>query len=458
MKHLINYSIAFSSMIALLITFLSLGVLILFLNLFQDKNIVHSVPTEQCNMETCIQPTVNDQNLKVELVTTDLNAPTNMVFLGNNDLLVLERYTGKVKRIINDTVQAEPLLDVNVANGPERGLLGITVSKQESKGGKDTIFVFLYYTETKSKDGEDLQGEGLLGNRLYRFELVDNKLINPKLLIDLPVTPGPNHNGGSVAIGPDNNVYLSIGDLDNVTDRPRPNTKTQNVKDGEEPNGSGGILRITQNGEVVDKGILGNSYPLNLYYGYGLRNSFGITFDPITGKLWDTENGPNYGDEINLVEPGFNGGWKKVQGIWQPLRENNGNIGKELDDHPQDLENFNGKGKYSDPEFIWKDRYGPTGLKFLDSSKLGKKYENDLFVGDVHKGNVYHFELNKDRTGFSLAGPLSDRIANNTEELKEIIFAQGFGVITDIEIGDDGYLYILSYVDRSIYRIVPNVP
>jgi|SRR6187551_3160721 aldose sugar dehydrogenase len=443
-----------SPVIGLLIAFLSLGVLVLLLSLFPDNNVVHSVPAEQCDMDVCIQPTVNDQNLKVELVTTDLNAPTNMVFLGNNDLLVLERYTGKVKRIINDTVQAEPLLDVNVANGPERGLLGITVSKQESRGGKEIIYVFLYYTETKSKDGEDLQGGGVLGNRLYRFELADNKLINPKLLLDLPATPGPNHNGGSIAIGPDNNVYLTIGDLDNVTDSPRPNTKTQNVKDGGEPNGSGGILRITQDGKVVEKGILGNKYPLNLYFGYGLRNSFGITFDPITGKLWDTENGPNYGDEINLVEPGYNGGWKKVQGIWQPLR-GGGNIGKELDNLPEILVNFNGKGKYSDPEFIWKNRYGPTGLKFLDSSKLGKKYENDLFVGDVHKGNLYHFELNKNRTGFSLTGPLADKIANSTEELKEIIFAEGLGVITDIEVGNDGYLYILSYVDRSIYRIVP---
>jgi glucose/arabinose dehydrogenase len=437
-----------------LLIILSLVVSVLFLYLFIEYDIIHSLHAKECNSETCIQPTVRDQNLTVELVNDDLNAPTNMAFLDNNEIIVLERYTGKIKRIINNTLEPEPLLDVNVANGPERGLLGVAISKHESNDGKDTMYVFVYYTETKSKDGEDLQGGSILGNRLYRFELVNDKLINPKLLLDLPATPGPNHNGGSIALGHDNNVYLSIGDLDNVTDRPRPNTKSQNVKDGEEPNGSGGILRITQNGEVVDKGILGNSYPLNLYYGYGLRNSFGITFDPITGKLWDTENGPNYGDEINLVEPGFNGGWKKVQGIWQPLR---GGIGKELGDHPEDLENFNGKGKYSQPEFIWKNRYGPTALKFLDSSILGKKYENDLFVGDVHQGNIYHFELNKDRTGFSLSGPLSDRIANNTEELKEIIFAQGFGVITDIEIGDDGYLYILSYVDRSVYRIVPKV-
>ena len=56
---------------------------------------------------------------------------------------------------------------------------------------------------------------------------------------------------------------------------------------------------------------------ISKYYAYGIRNSFGLDFDPITGKLWDTENGPTFGDEINLVEPGFNSGWNKIQGIWK---------------------------------------------------------------------------------------------------------------------------------------------
>src|SRR4249919_195877 len=146
------------------------------LNLFLLSNAVYGLLSKDCSVEVCIQPIVRDPNLKVELVVTGLKAPSNMAFLNNNDILYLERYSGKVNRIINDTVQPEPLLDVNVANGPERGLLGITVSKQESKGGKETIYVFLYYTETKSKDGEDLQGGGVLGNRLYRYELAGNKL------------------------------------------------------------------------------------------------------------------------------------------------------------------------------------------------------------------------------------------------------------------------------------------
>ena len=77
--------------------------------------------------------------------------------------------------------------------------------------------------------------------------------------------------------------------------------------------GRAGILRVTQDGRPVGHGILGPDDPLNKYYAYGIRNSFGIDFDPLTGNLWDTENGPDYGDEINLVRPGFNSGWKVVQ-------------------------------------------------------------------------------------------------------------------------------------------------
>lgn len=402
---------------------------------------VFGVVPKDCKVEACSQPTIKDANLKAELIATGLNAPSNMAFL-DGDILYLERYSGKVRAIINDSILPEPLLDVSVAGRGERGMLGITISYNNGHN-----YIFLYYTESTSDGGTPI------GNRLYRYELINTKLVNPKLLLHLPFEPGPNHNGGSITIGSDKNVYLTIGDLDNVTDKARPNTKTQNVVDGEKPNGSGGILRITQNGGPVAEGILGTTYPLNLYYGYGLRNSFGIDFDPISGKLWDTENGPNYGDEINIVDPGFNSGWKKVQGIWY-LKGSN--LGKEINGTPERLVDFDGKGKYRLPEFTWMERYGPTAIKFLKSGKLGEHYENDLFVGDVHNGNLYHFELNKSRTGLSLLGPLSDKVANSSAELEDIIFAKGFGGITDLEVGDDGYLYVLSYVHRSIYRIVPN--
>ena len=204
------------------------------------------------------------------------------------------------------------------------------------------------------------------------------------------------------------------------------------------------------------KGVIGDKYPLNLYYAYGIRNTFGMDFDPLTGNLWDTENGPDYGDEINLVKPGFNSGWSKVQGFWK----NRGATGGELALNPTSLlVNIDGAGRYSSPEFTWFNNTGPTigvtAIKFLNSDKLGKQYQNDIFVADYHAGNIYHFDLNQSRTGLALNGPLSDKMANSLEELKILKFAEGFGSITDLEVGPDGYLYIVSNNNPgNIYRIV----
>ena len=167
--------------------------------------------------------------------------------------------------------------------------------------------------------------------------------------------------------------------------------------------GRSGILRINQDGKPVGRGdILGDTCPLNLYYAYGIRNSFGFDWDPLTGKLWDTENGPHYGDEINLVEPGFNSGWVKVQGIWEPNFEQMGKIVH----NPIKLVSFNGKGKYSEPEFTWIPTVAPTALVFFTSDNYGADYKNTLFVGDANTGTLYHFKLNANRSGLQLDGDI----------------------------------------------------
>ena len=390
-------------------------------------------------------PIINDPNLKVELMVQGLDLPTTMAFLGPNDILVLEKDKGTVQRIVNGKILPEPLLDVNVATSVERCMCGIAVSKSDTTG---ITYVFLYFTEAELTDSEDIiEAKAPLGNRLYRYELVNNKLINPVLLLDLPAIPGPRHNGGAIMIGPDNNLYVPIGDVDGTYTGGPGETKAQNYVDGAEPDGRSGLLRITQDGQPVGIGILGNTYPLNLYYAYGIRNSFGFDFDPITGNIWDTENGPGNSDEINLVEPGFNSGWQEVQGMA-------GMASFENYFDANDLVDFEGKGKYSDPELVWMDTEGPTAVKFLNSDKLGIQYVNDMFVGDVHNGLIYHFDLNEYRTDLILEGPLADKIANTPEEMQETIFGKGFGGITDLEVGPDGYLYVVSIGQGAIYRIV----
>jgi Glucose/sorbosone dehydrogenases len=344
---------------------------------------------------------------------------------------------------------SDPLLDFNVGNLRERGMLGIAIAaKNESSNTNATTntgnstHVFLYLTE--SKNGDTSRPEPL-SNHLYRYDLENNKLVNPKLLLELPVTARPIHNGGIVLIGPDNNVYTVVGDLEGQTNTT--STKAQNYRDGPEPDGRAGVLRMTQNGQPVnDTGILGDEHPLDLYYAYGIRNSFGMDFDPVTGKLWDTENGPSYGDEINLVEPGFNSGWKAITG---KLESSNPGVTSAV---AGTLEDFDGKGKYSDPEYELSETVGPTALKFLNSDKLGKQYENDMFVGDFNNGNIYHFKLNKERTELIFDSELEGRLN------EKLIFARGFldkGGVTDIEVGPDGYLYIVSYGQDKIFRIVP---
>jgi aldose sugar dehydrogenase len=144
---------------------------------------------------------------------------------------------------------------------------------------------------------------------------------------------------------------------------------------------------------------------LKRYYAYGIRNSFGMDFDPVTGKLWMTENGPENYDEINVVEPGFNSGWHKVMG---PISRTNATVG--------DLVTLNGS-RYADPVFSWYATIGVTDIEFFDSSMLGEKYARNIFLGDINSGNLYFFKVNQGRDGLELnSSGLSDRVADSCRQ------------------------------------------
>lgn len=428
-------------------------------------------------------PSLKDPNLKVELIARGLNFPTAIDFLGNDDFLVLEKNTGNVYRIINGNVTA-PLIHLNVTTKDERGLLGIAISGNGTNSSKDNTLVYLYYTlcgKDKATDSEVSQqflngekvgqptikgGSKKCGNYVYRYELDanNNKLVAPELIASLPGLPGPSHNGGKLLLDKEKNLFVTIGDLQTTKFnqyKTGHDTKAQNIINGTFPDGRAGILRITQDGKPVGNGTLGIDYPLNLYYAYGIKNSFGIGLDPVTDNLWDTENGPQFGDEINLVKPGFNSGWEKVQGIWKlnQTREkdgifNNSTKGVEFVD-------FGSKGKYSNPEFVWDTPVAPTALVFLDSDKLGQQYVNDIFVGSAKKGTLFHFDLKPDRKSLVLIGDLADLVYSKKEDSSKIVFGENFGVVTDLKVGPDGYLYVVSASggigEGAIYRVVPNL-
>ena len=115
-----------------------------------------------------------------------------------------------------------------------------------------------------------------------------------------------------MTFGPDGKLYIVIGELNR-------NGQLQNISGGTAPDNTGVIFRINDDGSTPsDNPFFSQGGNLAKYYAYGIRNSFGLVFDPLTGELWDTENGPANYDEINLVQPGFNSGWESDHGSCQP--------------------------------------------------------------------------------------------------------------------------------------------
>jgi aldose sugar dehydrogenase len=436
-------------------------------------------------------PTLKDPKLKLELVARGLNAPTTMAFLAKDDILVLEK-DGIVKRILGNNTLELPVLDIKstVNSTRERGLLGVVISAKpqsgnESEPDENNSNIYLYYTEiTPRRDLNNhcnmktCQTASHVVNSLYSYKMKDGRLVDPKLLISIPVGAGDiglEHIGGKIILGPDNKIYITSGDgypCRNYEDCKKSitegalNSKTANKEGGRIATGAGGILVLSKDSKSRSNNhILGYNFPLNLYYAYGIRNSFGLDFDPVTGDLWDTENGPFFGDEINLVKPGFNSGWAKVQGVW-PITNYNllikdlpkgyyfPKVNQTINEHT--LFDYNGKGKYSSPEFTWNNSIGVTAIKFFNSDKLGIEYKNDIFVGTIAKGFLYHFDLNRERNGLLLGNKLYDNLALNKKQLMDYRIGRNFYGITDLEVGPDGFLYIVSISDGDIWRIVPS--
>jgi glucose/arabinose dehydrogenase len=370
-------------------------------------------------------PSISDFGLKFEKVIEGLSLPTSMAFLDHDDILILQKDNGMVRLVLNGVLQPNPILDVDVESQSERGLLGIAMTN--ATGAARTVF--LYYTEAA---GDEIR------NRVYKYDWngTGSNITGGggTLVLNLPGRPGPNHDGGKMTIGPDGMLYAVIGDLNR-------NGMLQNYGEGAVPDDTSVILRVDLDGNAASGALPGN---LARYYAYGIRNSFGMDFDPLTGVLWDTENGSDDYDEINVVKPGFNSGWELVMG---PIDRRGLTV--------NDLVQLEGS-HYADPVFSWRQSQGVTDIEFLHSARLGDKYANNVFVGDFNNGNLYFFTLNTDRTGIDLDDPaLQDLVADSQQELSAVTLATGFGGITDVETGPDGYLYILTFAG-DLYRIVPN--
>ncbi len=352
------------------------------------------------------EPAMNDTGFVIQNYITGICcSPTTMAFEGN-DILILSKVSGQVHLFRNGVLQDKPVLQENVTSAGEQGMLGIA-----TVGTK----VYLYFTESSKMGGPPL------GKRVYSYNWNGEQLVNKTLVKDLPQTR-VYHNGGAMVTDKNGSVYLVVGDA-----------------------GSFGKLQNKPTGEPDDTSVIFRIAPPGPYYAIGIRNSFGLTVDPVTGKLWDTENGPDYGDEINIVPPGFNSGWAAIMGPANKTQL------AQLPGYPGYT--------YHDPQFTWQKPVAPTGIAFSPPQGFGK-YKDSVFVGDCNNGNVYRFQLNQNRDGFVFNSPqLEDKQVNIGDSMSEIVFATGFGCISDVVTGPDGLLYVTSLTDGTVYRIVPqNTP
>ena len=420
-----------------------------------------------------------DTDFKAQLVVKGLTRPTGMIFLDDNDMLITEKQ-GTVQRIIGSEILQTPVLDIRqiINDTGERGLLSVGISRfnndGENKKNDNGALIYILFTNEKGKNAtnnvnclaEPCKNLQNVFNSLYQYEFKQGGMINPKLLANVPLYSNESiqHIGGVLTVGPDEKLYFTGGDGRGCEYFEDCVSKTSYFTGDNESKSTGAIYFLEDN-----PGVVSNETSLDEYYqfAYGIRNSFGLDFDPVTGNLWDTENGPAFGDEINLVKPGFNSGWPKFQGIWSvtnysqlfnnpPPGLPNGYYFSEIPQNPVD---FNGSGEYSTPEFSWNQTVGVTTVKFFDSNKFGSKFKNDIFIATFKGGVIYHFDLNEGRDQLVLKGPLTDKVANSDKEMDNYIFAQDFGPngISDLEVGPDGYLYVLTYgLNGAIYRIVPN--
>jgi uncharacterized repeat protein (TIGR01451 family) len=461
---------------------------------------------------TTIQTTVNapangpsmlDPNLSVKTVVSGLSQPTSMAFIGNNDFFVLEKNTGKVQRITNGVVQST-VLDLAVNSASERGLLGIALHPNFLVNG----YVYLYWTESSTgADSTNLADVFIpLSNRVDRYVWNGITLTFDRNLIKLHAyqadanqTLRGNHNGGVLRFGPDGKLYILMGDngrrglLQNNQLGPVPDDQFG----GPEPDNNhltGFILRLNDDGSTPTDNpfynaqtTLGPEAAANIkkLYAYGVRNGFGLAFDPLSGNLWDQENGDDAFDEMNRVTAGSNNGWVEIMGPVSRVAQfkqiestyGSGDL-QQLRWPPSLIADTPAAAlarlymlpgaHYNDPEFSWKYAIPASPLGFVQGRGLGPQFEGDMFVGAARTflvgGFLFRFKLTPDRLHFAFTDPrLNDLVADNLDkfditESESLLIGRDFGITTDIETGPNGDLFVVSNTNSAVYEISGKQP
>ncbi len=443
-------------------------------------------------------PLMLDPNLTVSTVVLGLEQPTTMAFLAANDFLVLEKASGKVKRIVNGALHSTPL-DLAVNSASERGLLGIALHPQFALTG----FVYLFWSESNTgADTTNVDSIVLLGNRVDRYVWDGSTLTFNRNLIRLrawqPDAGQPsrgNHDGGILRFGPDGKLYVLFGDvgrrglLQNITSGGAVPDDQFGGPEPDDAHMTGVILRLNDDGSTpvdnpffnANSGLTGEAaINVKKIFAYGVRNGFGMGFDPVSGFLWTQENGDDAFDEMNRVSPGFNGGWIQMMGplsridqfksiestyaagTLQQLRWPPSNIASTPQIAVSRLFMLPG-AQYTDPEFSWKYAVAPASLGFVEGRGLGPQFESDMLVGAARttllNGYLFRFKLNADRQHFLFSDPaLADLVADNGDkfdltESESLVIGRDFGVVTDIQTAPNGNVFVVSLLNGAVYEI-----
>ena len=485
-------------------------------------------------------PTMIDPKLQVTTTVAGLNQPTSMVFLGPSDFLILEKATGKVQHVLNGAIVGTAL-DLPVNSASERGLLGIALDPDfiHNQG------VYLYWTQSSTgADSADLADVPLLGNRVDRFvwNVQTGTLAFDRNIITLRSFQADggqpmrgNHDGGKILFGPDGKLYLQIGDqgrrgqLQNLAGGPFGPGQPDDQFGGPAPDDAhltGSIFRLNPDGttpsdnpfvnvamdqiaELERKAGLKlssaqlNNVVANIHkiFSYGHRNGFGLAFDPMTGFLWESENGDDAFDEMNRITAGSNGGWvqvmgpldrvrqfKQIEASFTPLQGNlpvAGNLPFSAIDPatfipalqqvrwpPTLIANSPGQAEhrlfellgshYDDPEFSWKWAVAPAAIGFAEGA-LGSQHAGNLFVGEsrtfLDGGYLFEFTFDHSRHQFAFSDPkLKDKVDDNDYKFDEgesesLVAGKNFGIVTNIVSGPDGNLYVTSLTNGAVYMI-----
>ena len=327
-------------------------------------------------------------------VAGNLNGPAGFTFLKHGKIVYLERGTGQVHIYNPKSNRNHRFFTIPGVNGDgERGALGVAVSPEWPNPRSMYVYV------TRSSGGD-------LMNQIVKLTRINRK-VTIDVLMSQPASADPYHNGGRILFGPDGMLYAIVGDGHD-------SSNSQDLSG----NLRGKILRMTPDGGVpADNPIAGSRV-----FAFGIRNSFGFTFDPQTNSLWETENGPECNDELNVIVGGANFGWgpsENCQGT-----------------SPDDT-NGSGPSPRHLPKLWFDSTIGITGDAFCQDCGLGDQVQGQLFFGDVNDGVLRRVALNAARDDVS-----GDAI--------DVLNAPG-GAIYSMETAPNGQIYFSDA--QAIYRL-----